>query len=284
VYGTHGLNRYGLESASQAKGFYGHDLIADIVRRSTPDLSFTTGVDGSIEANPSFVVEQCAFPTPTTGEAALLEVNKHYLWEWGVYDDRQFFWRPADPGRSLWEARLDAGAFLGLEGDDADNAINGVMVVYNLPDGKQRFAGPVGSGLDITNAALGDASESNPVNMRGIPRKWAKLELSFPTTDDGAVQIGAVYLAELALPARKGQITLTGRVDHVSRGRRPVAEVRAGDWIRISDHPADVPRRIVQVSHSDDSRSCEIDVGNDVDKVDAILNRLGAKTSLVEVS
>lgn len=282
VYGDHGVPTRSISGGPD--GLYGHDLIANIVSRAAPGLNFTTGPDGSIQDNTSFVVPQCAFFNPVTGEFAILDVNKYFMYEWGVWDKREFFWLPTDPGRLTWEARLDEGVHLGLEGDEADNALNGLMVTYRLPDGTDRVAGPTGTGFDVESDALGDTSVDNTVNRNGIERKWGRLDASFTTSDDGAVQMGTVYLAQLALPARKGQITLTGTVQHPTMGPRPVSEIRAGEWIRLSDHPTDVARRIIQATHNDERRECTIDVGNEIDKVDAMFQRVGIKTSLLGVS
>jgi hypothetical protein len=98
VYGTHGLTKQGTASATEAQGFYGHDLVRDIVTRTAPLLTVTTGT-GGVEPNTSFVVPQAAFLDPTTGEQALMLINGYFLWEWGVYEDKQFFWRAPDPDR-----------------------------------------------------------------------------------------------------------------------------------------------------------------------------------------
>jgi hypothetical protein len=107
--------------------------------------------------------------------------------------------------------------------------------------------------------------------------------VSYSTTDAGAIAIGAAYLAQLSLPARKGSINLTGLVQHPTKGLRPVSEVRAGDWIKVTDltGTSDIPRRIIQASHSPDDATCQVDVGNDIDKVDAILQRVGIATTVV---
>jgi hypothetical protein len=273
VYGDHGLT----EPGGSPTGFYPHEVLEHIVVNAASGLTVT----GITEHN-SFPIPQLAFIEPTTAEQAILEVNKYYLYEWGCWG-KEFFWRPGDPDRLCWEARLDQGAHLSLEGDEADNAINGVIVAYTVADGTQKVAGPVGSGLGVEDVALGDTSASNPVNAHGIPRKYARLDVSYSTTDAGAIAIGAAYLAQLSLPARKGSINLTGLVQHPTKGLRPVSEVRAGDWIKVTDltGTSDIPRRIIQASHSPDDATCQVDVGNDIDKVDAILQRVGIATTVV---
>jgi hypothetical protein len=268
VHGRHGL------TPTATGGYWPHDVLADVIERAAPGLT-----TGGIEDNTSFDLRALAFrDSAVTAEEVLLEVNKYYLFEWGVWDDKEFFWRAPDPDRLCWEARLDQGAHLNLEGDEAGNAINGVIVNFTLPDGTPY----VGNAPNPAFSELVDTSADNIVNRHGIERKWARVDISTPTTIESANALGAAYLRELSLPARKGQITLTGKVTHPTKGLRPVSEIRAGDWIRVTDSATpDVKRRIVQASHDTDNRTCQVDVGNDIDKVDAILQRVGVTTQLV---
>lgn len=274
VYGTHGLTKQGTASATEAQGFFASDVVANVVSRSAPLLTYTTGAAGSI-ASTTFVIPHLSFTDPTTAEDAISLVNGYHLYEWGVYDNRQFFWRPPDPGRCTWEARLSDGAQVSLEGDDANNIFNGVFVTYSDPSGRRSTVGPPGSVADATDATLVDTSVTNPVNAHGIPRRWGRLEISNTTTQAGAIQLGAVWLAEHNLPARRGQLTLTGLVQHPTQGKRPVWAVRAGDYIRIADRPNDPVRRIIETSYSHDSRQLTATLDNTVFKIEAIMERMG---------
>jgi hypothetical protein len=216
VYGTHGLTKQGSESATSAKGFYASDIVRDIVTRTAPSLTI-----GEIEAT-TFVIPQCVFLDPVTGEEAIQFVNAYHGFDWGVYDNQEFFYRASDPDRLTWQARLSEGARLDLEGDTAEQIFNGVYVTYQDPSGQKKTVGPPGASADATDASLQDTTAANPVNAWGLTR-WGMLEISQVTTQAGAIQLGSIWLAEHAAPQRRGTLTLTGR-----RGTRSKATCPCG--------------------------------------------------------
>jgi hypothetical protein len=270
VYGAHGLTRRGDDPG----GVYASDVVEHVVSTAAPLLTYTTGDGGSIEPT-TFVIPHLAFKDPGTAEDAILATNVFHLYEWGVWENREFFWRQPNPDRLCWEARLSDGARLDLEGDSADDIFNGVLVSYTDPNGRRRTAGPPGSGAHVEDAALQDTSDTNAANQVGIPAKWAKLDVSQVTTDAGAVQLGSIFLAEKALAQRQGSLVVAGAIQHPTKGKRPVYEVRAGDYVRVSDHPADVPRRILDTSYSHDTATVRCTLDNTSHRVDAVLERFG---------
>lgn len=275
VYGGHGLTRRAV--SGDADGFYGSDVVADVVARAAPMLTYTTGVGGSIEPT-EYVIGQLAYRTPTTAEDVIADVNKYHQYDWGVYDNRQFFFRYPDPYRLLWEARLSDGAHLDADGDTAEQMYNGVFVTYTDPTGIQKTVGPPGGNFDDTDSLLEDTSSSNPVNAAGIPRKWAQLNLSFPALLSDAVQIGYVYLRERSLAGRRGRVTLTGSATHPTEGKVPAWRPRAGDWISLKDlNGSTVPRKIIEKNYTHSSRQCVLTLDNTAAALDAIMARVGVQ-------
>lgn len=266
VYGNHGLTLRGTEPNA---GFYVSDLVDNVVARAAPLLSR----DG-IEQNTS-VIPHAVFLDPVTAEDAVSQLNAYALWEWGVWEDRDFFYRAPDLDRTQWRCRLTDGARVDLEGDTAEQIYNGVYVTYTDAVGDRKTVGPPGSTADDTDSALEDTSSDNPVNAHGIPRRWARLDLSVPTTLSGATLIGQAYLAERSLASKRGTIQLTGTAIHPTKGVRPVWEIRAGDSILIEDRVGDTPRRIIETSYRHADRSISLSCDNTSAKVDAILERLG---------
>lgn len=275
VYANHGLTSVAI--SGEPDGFYIDDMFAWALARGAPKINYTTSAtstEPSIQ-RPTVVVPHACDNSLGTVERIVLDLNKYVIWDWVVYDNRTFFYRPPDPDRLTWEARLDQGAFLDLEGDDVERAINGVLVSYTTFDGTSKVAGPTGSGMDVESSLLGDTDTEATVNAHGYTRKWVDYPVNFSLADDSyAPIIGAAYLAQTQLPSRSGNITIRGNVGHPTKGDRPAREIKAGDWIRVSGHPADVARRVISVSHSDDDRSTTVSVGNDLNKVDAMLEQV----------
>jgi hypothetical protein len=283
LYGDHGLPGHSTSSAEPA-GFYASDVVANVVQRAAPMLTFTTGDNGTIQPT-TFIIPHLKTDGPTTASDFIQRVNAYHGWDWLVWEGTGridaaifenppiFYYQPAGSG-VVWHARRADGGQLQFEGDSAENLYNAVMVIYtDALTGVTKRAGWPGGGFDDEDPLLRSDDPDNPVNRVGIPTKNIAINPSFPTTREGAIELGALALA--------GQITLQSAVRHPSRGYVPVAEVRAGDSIVFDDIPDDLPRRIVETSYSHASRTLTATVNNSANKVEALLERILAWSNLV---
>jgi hypothetical protein len=103
------------------------------------------------------------------------------------------------------------------------------------------------------------------------------LSLSVPTTEEGALQIGRVYLNEFNQAKSPGSITFQGhlrdRAGHWQQGWK----VRASDRLIISDLPNDRVRVVAETDWNHDSKQGTIAVDSSFKRLDAILARLGVQ-------
>jgi hypothetical protein len=279
VYGT----QPSLTTPNDAFGYTARDAVFSVLKATAPLLNYTVGngVAGSASEQAAtikltdFPISQLAFKEPVTASDAIHSINAYENYDWFVWENRTFYYQPPGTGTE-WTARSRDGAQLSLEGDNAQSIYNGVVVYYTDPYRGPSVAGPVGSKFDVESSALQDTNPDNPVNAHGIPRRWLIINLSFMADDAGAVQIGAIALAEANLASRSGSITLTGFVRD-SHGRRvPVAAVRAGDTIRMLDLPNDAntaPRRIVETTYTHAQRSNQLTINSPSSGTSALLER-----------
>lgn len=269
-FGNHGVP---IQGERPNRGVLGSDVMADVLGRAAPLINFTTGAGGSIRPT-SYVIPHLSFPTPTTPLEVIMKANAYTAWDWAIWDDRTFYLTEPDSSQPL-EARLSEGAQLDLEGATLDEVYNGIFGTYQDAAGISHTVGPPGSNADTEDATLADTSATNTINAHNMGRKYFPLPISVTTTPEGAVAIAALQLADKALPQRTGQLVVTGTITHPTKGEIPVEEIRAGEWVRVSDHPADVPRKILEATYDAGSDSCTCSFGNSTLKLDAIVERLG---------
>jgi hypothetical protein len=273
VIGRHGLSVQGVWPAI---GFYGSDVVADIVRRTASDLNFTTGPEGSI-ADSTFVIPHIEFKQGVKGSDAILGVNAFHQRSWGVYDNKTFFWRPTTSYRKRWRIRRSKGHGIDLLGPQAEDAVNGVVGTFTDAGGVSRVVGPPGCPTAFaTSESLADTSPTNPVNIAGIPRKWAELKLEFVTTTAGAIQVLAAWLTDKLTTAKaRGSVVVTGLVEDDATGTlHPAWAMRAGDSAIVTDGD-NIERGIIETNYDHDNRTCTCNLDATPHKIEALMERMG---------
>jgi hypothetical protein len=264
---------------AEPPGIYASDVIAVAAQRKAPQIRFTTGPNGTIQPT-TFPIPHLVFDTPSSVADVIAQSNAYHQWDWFVWEGPTLHFQPPGTGVA-WEARNADGAQLSLEGDDASGVYDRVFVSYtDAGTARQKLAGWPGSGFDVENASLLTTDPNNPVvaNLRS-PRSL-RIDLSFPTTDAGAVQVGSLALGEANLAARSGSITVTGMIRAPDGSRVPVSRIRAGDTITMSDAPDTPPRRIVETSYTHASLSATLTINSTAQKLQALLERLVSITNV----
>ena len=274
VYGDHGVTLR--DNGTEAQGVFASDVVEHAVAKYAPLLNFTPGE--SVEPT-SVVIPHLVFPELTTAEAIIQAANRVHLATWGVGPGKQFYMRQPDPDRLTWRARLSEGAKPRLDGTSSSDIFNGVIVQFTDAAGRTVSVGPPGMGCENEDGDLLDSSESNPVNAHGIPFRTKTITLDGTHTLEFATAIGVVFLREAGQRQRRGQITLTGQVEHPTAGLMPVSRMRAGDYVDIvdsRDNSLGGARRIIHTGYSHNGRAATLTLDNTAYTSEALLELLAA--------
>ena len=124
AYGDHGLTLRG----SDPKGVVASDVVAYVIRQA-PLSTDISSIDPT-----SFVIPHLIYPEDVSLRQVIEEVTalggaSNVPNDWGVYNDKVFFWRsPGSYGRT-WRVRRDQIATATSEGPDADLRVAGVRTL-----------------------------------------------------------------------------------------------------------------------------------------------------------
>jgi len=265
VYGNHGCSLNTGET-TEPWGVLASEVIKDIAGRWCPKLN-TTGVQDT-----TYVIQHLAFKDQTDPYDAFLEINKYHLWNLAVWENRTLTYEPFDLTDYDWEVRTDdPGTTISLQGPSVDNVFNGIVVTYtDVLTGIHNKLTPTSYPSDLSNT-----DPDNPWNKQGIDR-WDKINLSTPTVQAQALQIGRMALAESNRPKAPGTITVKGYIRDRAGVEQPGWKVRAGQTVAITNHPNDAPRLIHETSWDDESKSLTLSVEAPAVALDAVLDRVAS--------
>lgn len=263
VYGSHGLTLRGTDPS----GVYASDVMQNVISRLCPKLN-TSGVQPTTFAIPHLVFRDLTYPYDV-----MLEVNKYHLWDFAVWEDKTLYYQPVDLTDYDWEIRLDDHdypATVSLQGDSVQDLANGVVVQYtNVATGTQETLLPT----DYTE--LQDASVDNPFTLHGY-QSWKPYQVTVPTTQEAALQLGRTALAEFNQPQAPGSITIGPHIRDRAGHPQQAWKVRAGQRVAITSSTSlsDRPRMISEASYSHDDRKVTISLDGGVKRLDAVVDRL----------
>ena len=280
-YGDHGLTLR--EVPGSLPGVYAHDALAHALA-TQPELNFKVGGGGSIVPNTNFVIPDLSFLDPVTLKAVIEKINAYFLNNWGVWDDKTFFWQPWDPTRLTWRANVAGGARWSPAARQADTLINGIAVSYTDSAGVARLAGPPGSGFDYESPLLQDPNPNNPYTRRGRKR-WGVLSVDFPIAyPTTAFQIGGVFVIEARTPQRSGTLIVQpkGRghipeIQHPTMGPMPLWVPRGGDYAELDGWPESEPFRMITAEYDEATKTLTAQLETGAARLSGILERVGVR-------
>ena len=268
VFGTHGLTKQG---TAPDQGLYASDVVANAISRWAPLLNYSTGSSGSIKPT-SFVIPHLEFREATTAAEIVKQTVRFHQRNWGIWDDKTFYFNDWGDGARYWRARVGPS---GLEetGPQVERLWNGVMVRYQDVDGTTLLVGPTGSGANTESSSLLDTDPENPANKLGI-RRWTMLDMGMVSTAAAATEVGRRFLEEAKLLDTSGKATITGHCMDDKGILRPYSQIRSGDYISFVDAADSSPRRIIKVQRKLSDHTAELDLDSPPEGMDSLLERL----------
>lgn len=275
VFGNHGLTKRG---TAPDQGYYASDVVGYAIQQC-PSITYSSD---SIETT-SFVIPHLTFTEDTSLRSVIEQVtalggNANVANDWGVYENREFYWRsPGTYGR-VWHVRRDQVATSSSDGPDADRRCAGVKVNYTDAAGTSLSVGPPGSNSDYETTDLLDSDTDNPAYR--IPGAY-KSESVGITSQTGAINIGTMILNERNRLDWRGSVSITGEAEDENGNTFPAALIRAGDRIVVSDSGDTTERTIVSTSYDHGSLTCTASIGATPDSLEALLGQLAAVTDLI---
>jgi hypothetical protein len=261
VIGTHGIT---LSGSSPAEGVTASDFLEWLVSNYCPKLN-TAGVVAT-----GHVISNLAFHDRTFPYEAVEVANRPHLNSFGVWDDKTFHFAPApDMSDFDWQVRADdPGVRLRIQGDSTEHLVSGLEVEFtNTASGVRETL------LAADHDELRDDSVDNPYVRAGYPGEDT-ISISEPCSDDEALEVGRVALAQRNQPRGVGEIDCSHHIRDRAGNWQPVWKVRADHRIAVVSSDNERPRLIGETSYNHDDRSLTIAVDSTLRTPDAILDTL----------
>ena len=263
VYGQTGITTQARSDGLD--GFTASDGIRYLANRYCPKWS-TAGVQPS-----GYPIPHAVWREPTTPADAIRQLNSYHLWRLGVWENRELTFAPYDLSVADWQVSSGVdGVRVDYQGDTTENVYNGVTVGYTGFDGEQYRITPEDS------AELRDDSDWISANQWG-DQVWLNLDVSWPATQDDAVEIGRLALANANQARRPSTITVPATIRDIHGNLWPSSYVRSDQTIVVTNQSPAIPRLITRTSWSDNTLTITTD--NAIDTFEAFTTRLSGALS-----
>jgi len=247
------------------RGFTAAEGIRYILRKWAPKLN-ASGVQDS-----EYLIPQGVWRDPTTPGDMIRQMNAYHLWKLGVWEDRRLDFAPYDLSVADWQVQAGVdGVRVDYQGDTTENVFNGVAVSFTGFDGEPYRLTPDDS------ADLRDSSEWIAANQWG-DEVWLNIDVSWPCSDDDAVEIGRVALANANQARRPSTITVPAYIQDIHGTYWPSSYVRADQTIVVTNQHTPIPRLITRTSWSDHSLTITTD--DAIDTMQALNQRISGALS-----
>ena len=266
LVGDHGLSVY---SGTAGPGLLASDVITYLVKQFAPGLTLLgSNVKATDLVIPSSRGDQTNLPD------LIAEHNKYHMWDWAVWEGKQFYYdRPGEAAvHKTWRARVGPSQ-LEETGRDVRRICNGTYVKYTDVQGKTRIVGPPSTRADYQTAALLDLDPANEANQAGR-KLYDLVEMRGVSEQAPAIAVGQAYMALRKSADRSGSATVAGYVQTDAGHWFPHTSIRGGDRIQFVDSSDPSPRQISDVSHNRSRRESQITLDAPPQTLDAILDRL----------
>jgi len=264
VYGSSGVPI--VDRGDGLTGFRASDGIRYLANRWLPKLS-TSGVRDT-----SYLIPQGVWRDPTTPGDAIRQMNSFHLWRLGIWEDRRLDFAPYDLSVADWQVAAGVdGVRVDYQGDTTENVYNGVAVSFtDLTTGEPRRLTPA----DTDD--LRDTGEWIAANQWG-DEAWMNLDVSWPCSDDDAVEIGRVALANANQARRPSTITVPAYIQDIHGHYWPSSYVRADQTVLVTNQHSPTPRLITRTSWTDHSLTITTD--DAIDTMEALNQRISGALS-----
>jgi hypothetical protein len=258
VHGDTGIT-YSVRS-DNLTGFTASDGIRYLANKWCPKWD-TSGIQTT-----GFLIPHAVWREPTTPLDAIRQLNGYHLWKLGVWEDRRLVFEPYDLSVADWQVANGVdGVRVEYQGDTTENLYNGVTVTFTDFTGEQQRLTPNDS------EDLRDRSDFIAANQWN-DEAWLSIDVSWPTTADGAVEIGRIALANANQARRPSTITVPMHIKDIHGHWWPSSYVRADQTILVSNQGAPVPRTITRTSWS--NHQLTITTDNAVDTLEVFNQRV----------